>query len=69
MIDLEQNVITHGIEAHPILRWVVWWRTPSGLFQTLPDAKADAEQIEFPFYMIRSVPVALAANDVYEERP
>ncbi len=68
MIDLAQNVITHDGTAYPIKEWKVWWRTPSGLFQDLEAAKLDAEQSEFPVYMIRSVPVAIG-DGVYEERP
>lgn len=69
MINLEDNTVIFENKAHAIQSWAVWWRTPNGLFQNLGAALADALEIEFPFYMIRSVPVALAANDVYEERP
>lgn len=68
MIDLEQGVITHDGVAHPITKWAVWWRTPSGLFQDLEAAKLDANDTEFPITMIRSIPVAIG-DGVYEERP
>lgn len=68
MIDIEQGVITHDGTAYPIKSWVVWWRTPSGLFQQLDNAIKDAISIEFPVTMIRSIPVAVGEG-VYEERP
>ncbi len=68
MIDLEQGVITHDGVAHPIKKWDVWWRTPSGLFMKLASAMDNANETAFPITMIRSVVVAIGEG-VYEERP
>jgi hypothetical protein len=69
MIDLESKLVIHEGKGYKLESWAVWWRTPNGLFQTLEAALDDAESIEFPSHMIRSVPVALAEDGVYEERP
>lgn len=69
MIDLDNKLVIHEGKGYTIQSWAVWWRTPSGLHQTLESAMADAATIEFPSHMIRSVPVALAEDGVYEERP
>lgn len=65
MILLDHNTL----DGKPIVRWEVWWRSPDGLHKTLDEALMSAMAAEMPPQLLKSVPVAIAEDGSYEERP
>lgn len=61
------NMATKTIDEKPITGWTVWFRTLTGLHQTMDDALIAAAAEELPPHMIKAVPIALAEG-WYEER-
>jgi hypothetical protein len=53
-------------KPEPIVKWVVYFQTPKGLYSTLPEAVACAEELCMPLEGIQPVPVALDAHGHYE---
>jgi len=64
-IDLAMGTVNNK----PIVRWEVWWRTVVGLHKKLDDALTAAILEEMPPMMIKAVPVAVADDGDYEEKP
>lgn len=62
MINLKYNEIIFEDKAYPILKWVVWFMTPVGLFMAHDEAlkHVDDERLVVP------VPVARGSGDIYE---
>lgn len=70
VINYDEKKIVIGERMEDIHEFQVWWRGPTGLAPTLDMALQlhALVGIDVPFYMSwRPVPVALAANGLYEE--
>jgi len=65
MINIELNILKIADKTEPILRWEVWFNTPTGLFDNREDALEDIAQNDFPSIVIEPVPVAISET-LYE---
>ncbi len=65
MIDFKNGTILSNGDL--IQKWVVWFRSPFGLHDTLKEAKEKVESIDGdPNLLIQPVAVAVSASGLYE---
>lgn len=67
MINLEKQTLILFGEEHPIVKWEVWFQTPTGLADKLEDAITSVMKNDFsPNLTIRPVTVATDSAGRYE---
>jgi hypothetical protein len=66
MIDLREDHLRFGDKDERIIKWEVWFQTPVGLTQNLPEAREICQKLDLiPEMAI--VPVPVAISQTYHE--
>ena len=70
MINYLEKTVTIGTRTEPIAAFAVWFRTPSGLFDTFESARDRCAALEQdPANFLAPVVVAVGSGGLYEEVP
>lgn len=64
-ICLETGEMKVNDIADKIERWTVWFGTPTGVCSTLEEARETCKKLDYPYHLIRPIPVALGSK-LYE---